>query len=666
MTSGDNKLFVGTVPDYGLVGGALTVYDEKTGMWSEYRNVVQDQSIVGLAYKDGKVYGGTSIDGGSGCTITAEEAKIFVWDAAKGEKLKEISVEIPGLESTINATGRTKPVMIGSLSFGSDGLLWGAADGAIFALDPATAKVVKSKVLSNINFDQDSAWRPFFLRWGADGKLYTTVGRRLVVFDTNTMGYDVLANGYVGIATLGNDGNVYYALGSKLMMLPIIREAGDAAYAKGVAANAAKDAIDMLPGTYNLTLANKTSVQSARTLVNAAIAAGTATADISNLSKLTACETRIAVLSPVIPTPSAPTVTPTPTPTPKPANVTIITVPEKTAEVATSNVTSGELAKAFNIAVAGADGVKKIVIEVAKVEGVTEYVQKMPAEFFTSGSDDKNIEINSPAGTMVIKGNMFEKENLKKAENVSITIGKADVGNLGKKEKELIGDRPVIELNVMIDGKKVAWKNPDAPVQISINYTPTAEELKDPEHIVVFYIDGKGKVIQVPNGRYDVKTGKVTFETTHFSKFAIAYVEKTFGDITTSPAKKQIEVLASKGIINGTSAQTFSPKKAISRADYLVLLLKALDLNADFDKNFSDVKPSDYYYQAVGTAKKLGIALGNGNNNFNPKAAISRNEMLVLAARALKAAGKGELTISVSGNAAREDAAIIIYSIYNK
>ncbi|MEN6315690.1 MAG: hypothetical protein ABFD25_15760 [Clostridiaceae bacterium] len=298
LTSGDNKLFVGTVPDYGMLGGALTVYDEKAGTWSEYRNVVQDQSITGLAYKDGLLYGGTSIAGGIGIASTGEQAKIFVWDVAKGEKVKEATISIPGLNSTFEMSARTTPVMIGSLTFGKDGLLWGVADGALFALNPDTLELVKYKVLTSINYDSDSAWRPFYLRWGADGLLYTTIGRKVTVFNTETMGYDVLS-GYAGLATLGNDGNIYYASGSKLMMLPVARSGDEAAYAAGVAVNAAEDAIDMLPGYYNLTLTNESSVQFARTLVNAAIAAGAAEADISNLSKLAECEGVIASLKKV-------------------------------------------------------------------------------------------------------------------------------------------------------------------------------------------------------------------------------------------------------------------------------------------------------------------------------------------------------------------------------
>lgn len=74
----------------------------------------------------------------------------------------------------------------------------------------------------------------------------------------------------------------------------------------------------------------------------------------------------------------------------------------------------------------------------------------------------------------------------------------------------------------------------------------------------------------------------------------------------------------------------------ITRADYLVLLIKTLGLTVDFDGNFDDVESGTYYYETVGIARKLGIAAGSGNNRFNPKENISRQGMMVLTARALE------------------------------
>ncbi len=79
--------------------------------------------------------------------------------------------------------------------------------------------------------------------------------------------------------------------------------------------------------------------------------------------------------------------------------------------------------------------------------------------------------------------------------------------------------------------------------------------------------------------------------------------------------------------------------RAVPRADFLVLLVRTLALSASIKDNFADISSSDYYYAAVGVAKALGIATGVGNNRFNPKAHITRQDMMVLAQRALSRAG---------------------------
>ncbi len=202
--------------------------------------------------------------------------------------------------------------------------------------------------------------------------------------------------------------------------------------------------------------------------------------------------------------------------------------------------------------------------------------------------------------------------------------------------KDKLGDKPLIELGMIIDGKQQSWDNADAPVTISMSYTPTPEELKDPEHISVWYIDGAGNIVSVPSGRYDQATGMVTFTTTHFSYYAIAYVQKTFSDLGSHVwAKKQIEVLTSKGVIS-TIGKSFTPGTGITRADYLMMLVRALGLSAEFTANFDDVKPGDYYFKEIGTARKLGITSGIGNNKFNPSATITRQDMMTLTERALR------------------------------
>ncbi|MGN7384200.1 S-layer homology domain-containing protein [Paenibacillus sp. SAFN-117] len=202
ITSGDNKLFVGTVPDYGLLGGSLAIYDETADHWTQFDNFVENQSIMALAYKDGYLYGGTTIWGGLGINPSEPAAKLFIWDVAKGRKVAEFTPQIPGIDEA--------PKMIGELSFGPDGYLWGAVDGTIFAMDVDTNEVVKSKLIRPSLYNS-SKWKPYRLEWSPDGMLYTTLSRKLIVIDPETLQHKTIVDGFVNDMAIGIDGSIYYS-----------------------------------------------------------------------------------------------------------------------------------------------------------------------------------------------------------------------------------------------------------------------------------------------------------------------------------------------------------------------------------------------------------------------------------------------------------------------
>lgn len=104
-------------------------------------------------------------------------------------------------------------------------------------------------------------------------------------------------------------------------------------------------------------------------------------------------------------------------------------------------------------------------------------------------------------------------------------------------------------------------------------------------------------------------------------------------------AMDAVSALASQGIIRGRSETEFDPDAPITRADNTVLLLRVLGKTAVVAENFDDVYPTAYYYQEIGMAKALGIASGVGNNNFDPEAAIRRQDMATLAYRVLSEEG---------------------------
>ncbi|WP_449601464.1 endo-1,4-beta-xylanase [Paenibacillus sp. Marseille-Q9583] len=380
--------------------------------------------------------------------------------------------------------------------------------------------------------------------------------------------------------------------------------------------------------------------------------------------------------------------TPTPTPTPAPTNepsgngnsVSVVTTPQPVeivnkAGVVTikpalkssngrtiGSISSDSLKKALEQAIPAANGKKQIVIEVPKQTDAKLYDIQLPAQSLT-GNENYELLLKSEKATIQIPSNMLS--NVKDlAEQVTIRISEVSADSLSAVTRNLIGNRPVIDLSVVSGDKVIPWNNPDAPVTVAISYTPTAEELNNPDSIVVWYIDGKGNIVPVPNGRYDATTQTVVFQTTHFSIYAVTFVNKHFGDLqNVSWAKQAIDAMAARDIIKGTDMNSFSPTASIKRADFVALLVRALELKGTGKSTalFGDIQKTDYYYDELVIAKELGIVTGLEDGTFRPNSSISRQDMMVLTARALAASGK-QIKASGTFNAYLDEASISSYA----
>ena len=317
---------------------------------------------------------------------------------------------------------------------------------------------------------------------------------------------------------------------------------------------------------------------------------------------------------------------------------------DRANRMAAASISSETLTNAFRGNSAG-EQVEKVEIAIPGTVDAEGYQLTVPAEFLTSADSERAVKIQTVLADVTLPSNMISSEITGAGSNVSVTVSVADRAALPADVAEQIGDRPILELNLSIDGQPVAWQNEESPVTVSVPYEPSEAELQDPEHITVWYVDGQGNAVSVSSGRYDPETGRVTFTTTHFSKYAVVYVKKTFQDLNCSEwARTPIEVLASKGIINGVTATKYQPDGQITRGDFIKLLIDTLGINASFDQNFEDVSVRNYGYNEIGIAKKLGIAGGIGGNQFQPKQSITRQDMMVMTDRALRVANKNSQT----------------------
>gem|GEM_PF-186986 len=219
--------------------------------------------------------------------------------------------------------------------------------------------------------------------------------------------------------------------------------------------------------------------------------------------------------------------------------------------------------------------------------------------------------------------------------------------------------------------------------------------------------------------RYHQADGTIQFETAAPGMYVIWQGAKSFTDVPdTHWAYREIHELAALGIIQGVKADGFEPGRPVSRADYALLLVRALEKltlleeqssNAAVtdsaagaastsiesaeagtkDANvgsvaseetaaqtelFRDVPQGAYYYEELKAAQRYGLIRGGADGNFYPQRSISRQEMFVMTARALLLAGftvpemegSTEQTLSTVGDRlalaeyAKQDTALLI------
>jgi streptogramin lyase len=126
-------IYVGSEPPYGQLGGALGVWDPKQNKTIEnYRHLVTNQSIVSLAWEpeSGLIFGGSGNFGGGGARAVEKEAKFFAFDPRKKEKV---------FETVLVAGAGNYPA-----TFAARGRVFTTVGDRLFVFDPKRLTVTKT------------------------------------------------------------------------------------------------------------------------------------------------------------------------------------------------------------------------------------------------------------------------------------------------------------------------------------------------------------------------------------------------------------------------------------------------------------------------------------------------------------------------------------------
>ncbi len=275
---------------------------------------------------------------------------------------------------------------------------------------------------------------------------------------------------------------------------------------------------------------------------------------------------------------------------------------------------------------------------------------KVPADSEGSGGANETevIEIQSDLGNWQIPVDALKPPG--EDFTLRVTIRQAnDALNEQLLEQASNQGVEVVGTPIVFSTEWVAPNGNTQPFDTFAQYVTRSIEIEagtgqvDPDTLVVLLYDPEtGSFTPVPT-QVRNEEGKmvVIFKRKGNSAYVVVQHGKTFDDIAQHWAKDAIEALASKYILAGKTDTTFDPNASMTRAEFAVMLTRALGLEPESVNSppFPDVDPSDWYAPYVRTAADAELISGYEDETFAPKRNVTREEMAVIILRAMKFAG---------------------------
>ncbi|MGI6487477.1 MAG: S-layer homology domain-containing protein [Syntrophothermaceae bacterium] len=252
--------------------------------------------------------------------------------------------------------------------------------------------------------------------------------------------------------------------------------------------------------------------------------------------------------------------------------------------------------------------------------------------------------IGKDGGTITEHGARIEIPAAAFDQNVKVTVEKVvETSKLPMVEKsKLASDVVEITKDKTADFKK--------PVTITLNFNKSKVDTGKYDLQLCRLDEKENKWIPLDNINVDLAAGKVSGETTHFTKFAVIATEKdavgkeepkpeepgkvvSLADVKGHWAEKTIEELVATGAIKGYPDGTFKPNQGITRAEFASITVKAFELETKSGKVFNDT--ADHWAKdAIATAATYGIVNGYSDTVFGVSDQITREQMAAMIVRA--------------------------------
>ncbi|MGO4270952.1 S-layer homology domain-containing protein, partial [Paenibacillus sp. TAF58] len=302
---------------------------------------------------------------------------------------------------------------------------------------------------------------------------------------------------------------------------------------------------------------------------------------------------------------------------------------------------ANELATGKKVIVTAEDGSTKVIYTVSVNAAA-------PSGNSGSGGSPSDTLLRSTDGRLTLPAGNAGEVSLDNEIVVSIPANSTDkelkvtIDKVTHSQKLLVNNEVLV--SAVFEILKNFPENFKKPVKLIFTFDP--KQIKGNQKPVVFYYDETKKEWMEVGGL--VSGNQITVEVDHFTKYAVFTLNQVeesvkdpladFSDISGHWAESSIKQAVSIGLVNGYADGTFKPSKSVSRAEFTVMLMNALNSQeAGAELIFTDTaKIGSWARKAVGQAVQADIINGYKDGSFRPTAEITRAEMAVMIAKALK------------------------------
>ncbi len=241
-------------------------------------------------------------------------------------------------------------------------------------------------------------------------------------------------------------------------------------------------------------------------------------------------------------------------------------------------------------------------------------------------SENTALRIVTGRGDIIIPAAWFASLHEEGRDSITLTITPMSGGD----SSDGLVSSGVFNFTLTAGGRQITELGQNFIITIPLDKA----RVKNSEKVVARTRRGPSDAWRTLGGTVNDQNATLTFRTNHFSYFAAFESPVAFDDVTSDWAKNEVETLASRGLINGTSDGTFNPSGNITRAEFTALIARSLYTELSESKGtFADVPPDSWYSGAVQTAYDLGLVTGSGESTFSPDKSITREQLATIAYR---------------------------------